>query len=148
MMKARSIHIIVEGKTDKLILCEILDLSKYSKISWIVVSSKNIIASYVRTLRLMIEHETKILVVYDADTSDMVKVQESIEVMRQLSRSEHSKENIGFYAFVPYIEKNLNIPDHLQKNEQQLKRYVKGHKEEMKQIEVIRDIQAFVDRAE
>lgn len=147
-MKARSIHIIVEGITDRVVLSEILDLSKYPKVYWIVAQSKNNIASYVRTLRLMIESETKILVVYDADTSDVTKVNESIEMMRQLSRSEYRKDNIRFYAFVPYLEKNLNMPESMQKDAQQYKRYAKDHKEELKHIEIIQKIQEYVDQEE
>ena len=145
-MKARSIHIIVEGITDRVVLSEILDLSKYQKVSWIVARSKNNIASYVRTLRLMIEYKTRILVTYDADTSDLNKAKESIEMMRQLSRAEHDIENIGFYSFVPCLEKNLNMPDNMQKNEQIYKRYAKDHMGEMRNVKIVKEIQEFLDK--
>ena len=145
-MKGRSIHIIVESITDRVVLNEILDLSKYKKVSWIVARSKNMIASYVRTLRLMIEHETRILVIYDADTTDINKAKESVEMMRQFSRSENNVGNIGFYAFVPYLEANLNMPNNLQKAEKSYKQYAKEHKEQIRRVEKIQEIQTFIDR--
>lgn len=76
-MKTKIIHIVVEGPTDKAVLNEVLNLSMFNKVSWIVVRSKNNIASYVRTLRLMVEPMTKILVVFDADVTNTEKVQDN-----------------------------------------------------------------------
>lgn len=143
-MKTRTIYIVVEGPTDKAVLSELLNLSMYNKVSWIVVRSKNNIASYVRTLRLMVEPETKILVVFDADVTNLEKAEESVYTMRQMSRAENDLRNIGFFAFVSDLETNLNIPRTIRKSEGDYQKYAKEHKHEMRGIEIITKIQAFI----
>lgn len=143
-MKTKIIHIVVEGPTDKAVLNEVLDLSMFNKVSWIVVRSKNNIASYVRTLRLMVEPRTKILVVFDADVTNTEKAEESVYVMRQMSRAENDTENIGFFAFVSDLETNLNIPKNIRKSEREYQKFAKEHKQEMSSIDIITKIQAFV----
>lgn len=143
-MKPKIIHIVVEGQTDKAVLNEVLNLSMYNKVSWIVVRSKNNIASYVRTLRLMVTPETKILVAFDADVTNIEKAEESVYIMRQMSRAENDTKNIGFFAFVSDLETNLNIPKNIRKSESEYQKFAKEHKREMRDIDIITKIQAFI----
>lgn len=146
MMSNKCLYIVVEGELDGIIISGALINTQYKKIYKVPIHSKDAMASYVRSVRLITESRDKIVVVFDADTSNLQQVAADIENMRQMSHAELFRERIEFYACVPDLEGQFAIPKSIKKTQDEYTVYLKEHKEEIQKNDLIRSIQTFIDK--
>ena len=140
----RNLYIIAESDIDAAFIQEVLDVSKY-EVRPVGVNGRNTMASYVRMVRLMMSNTARMVVVFDADTSDLDKVQQAIENMRHASQTQYVSDKVGIYAFYPDLERYFGMPQ-LQKNKEMYAQYALEHKAEICKKEIIQGIQAFLDK--
>lgn len=143
-MESRNLYIIVEGETDAIVISEALDYSKYSQVRLLTLQRRDTMASYVRTIRLMSNETDKIVVVFDADTMDKNIVMEVITNMRRMSHAELMTERIGFFACVPDLEGQFTIPK-MPKSREQYLAYVRENMDAIKNNDIIKSINAFIN---
>lgn len=106
----RNLYIISEGKSDAQIIRTILDCKDFNKVYCYSANSFNNIPSICKTLRLMIDINDKILIVFDADSCDPDTIDNKISMLEFLTNSTVSRVNIGLFCMVPYLEVQLKLP--------------------------------------
>lgn len=143
-MESRNLYLIVEGDTDAIVISEAIDYSGYSHVRLLTLHRRDAMASYVRTIRLMSNENDKIVVVFDADTMDRNIAMESVANMRRMSHAELMTERIGFFACVPDLEGQFTIPK-IPKNRELYLAYVRENKEAIKNNDIIKSINAFIN---
>lgn len=144
-MENRNLYLIVEGNTDAVIISEALDYSQYNHVRLLTLHTKDSMASYVRTIRLMSSDDDKIVVVYDADTQDREQAMASMTNMRRMSHAELMTDRIGFFVCVPDLEGQFAIPK-MSKRQENYQMYVKEHIEEIRNNDLIKSIQTFLNK--
>ena len=150
MEKTRALYIIVEGQTDAQILHTLLECSKYENVYHIPSGGYGNLSSMARTIRLMKspnEDNDKILVVFDSDSEKEDVIEDRLATMRYLTGADYDKR-IGVFCFAPNIEKSLFPSVKFERKEisEDLVNYMKGHIEELRANDVIREMQKFIDK--
>lgn len=140
----RNLYLVAESDIDAAFIQEVLDLSNY-EVRTVGVNGRNTIASYVRVVRHMMSNTARMIVVFDAGTSDPDKVQQMIENMRHASQTQYISDKVGIYAFYPDLEHYFRMPQ-LRKNKDTYIQYAREHKAELCKQEVIQSIQAFLNK--
>ena len=150
MDNTRALYIIVEGQTDAQILHTLLECSKYENVYHIPSGGYGNLSSMARTIRLMKspnEDNDKILVVFDSDSEKEDVIEDRLATMRYLTGADYDKR-IGVFCFAPNIEKSLFPSVKFERKEisEDLVNYMKGHIEELRANDVIREMQKFIDK--
>lgn len=144
-MESRNLYLIVEGDTDAIVISEAIDYSGYSHVRLLTLHRRDAMASYVRTIRLMSNEDDKIVVVYDADTIDREQAMASVTNMRRMSHAELMTDRIGFFVCVPDLERQFALPQ-MSKIPENYMKYAKDHIEEIRNNELIKAIQTFLNK--
>ena len=143
----RKLHLIVEGEMDARILCTLLTHEKYTSVHYTATNGYHNMSSIVSTLRLMLEPEDKMLVVFDSDTENPTDIEDKITTMSYLTKADVSRVKIGIFALVPDIERALFCmsKQELKKKRLNVARLLKENFEEIKNKDAIKRMQAFID---
>lgn len=149
MDETRSLYLICEGKQDAAILHTLLDCSSYQKVFQVPAEGYGNLASVARTIRLMrspMESNDKIIIAFDADSMNPQIRNDRIATMRYLTNADYDKR-IGVFCFIPTIEGYLfNIDAQILKCDTvKLIDYLKTHLEKLKEKEIIKEMQTFLD---
>lgn len=149
MDEIRALYLICEGVRDAEILRTLLDCESYQKVYQFPSGGYGNLSSVARTIRLMrspMESCDKIIIAFDADSmSEQVRF-ERIATMRYLTNADYDKR-IGVFCFTPTIEQYLFHANHqeLKKEKVVLIDYLKKHLTELKDMPMIREMQAFIN---
>ena len=149
MDEVKALYIIVERQTDARILHTLVDCSQYKKVYHIPAGGFGNLASMATTIRLMRNPNKsvdKILVAFDADSEKTDVVNDRIATMHYLTGADYDNR-IGLFCFVPTIEgalfpKGFSIR---KGDDEELTNYLMGHLEELRDMEIIKAIQAFIN---
>ena len=149
MDETKALYLIVEGKTDAAILHTLLDCRKFHKVYHIPTGGYGNISSVARTIRLMrspVDSNDKIIIAFDADSLNEQIRNDRIATMRYLTNADVDKR-IGVFCFIPTIDRYLFQSNYkITKGEtRELIEYLKGHLTELKEMDAIKDMQAFLD---
>lgn len=92
------------------------------------------------------ESNDKIIIAFDADSLNKQVCNERIATMRYLTNADYDKR-LGVFCFPPTIEQYLFHADvqTLKKDKVVLIEYLKAHWKELKDMPVIKEMQAFID---
>lgn len=149
MDEIKSLYIIVEGQTDARILHTLLNCTRYKKVYHIPAGGFANLSSMATTIRLMQapkEAANKIVVAFDADSEKKDVINDRIATMRYLTGADYDNR-IGVFCFVPTIEVAL-FPKGFPKKKGdvvELTEYIIKHIEELREMDIIKAIQAFID---
>jgi len=149
MNEIKSLYIIVEGQTDARILHTLLNCTRYKKVYHIPAGGFANLSSMATTIRLMQapkEAANKIVVAFDADSEKKDVINDRIATMRYLTGADYDNR-IGVFCFVPTIEVAL-FPKGFPKKKGdvvELTEYIIKHIEELREMGIIKAIQAFID---
>ncbi|MBQ4407453.1 MAG: hypothetical protein II852_10650 [Bacteroidales bacterium] len=103
----KKVCFILEGKTDEVILAHIFKKlfpeSDYNMV-FSVGSGYSSVISKVRPIIDNVPEETKILVVYDSDTTNPSVVEEKMDLTKYLINYSMYKNRLGVFSFDPNIE--------------------------------------------
>lgn len=139
-----ALYILSEGNTDRSIIRTLLNCDEYRVYAPEVCGFANM-AALARTLRLMINSNDKILIAFDADTVKEDSANEKIARMRFLSKADMAN-NIGVFCFIPQIESIFPENTRFNKgNVAELTRVLQKNIEIIKQNDIIKNMQAFVN---
>lgn len=149
MNEKRALYLIVEDQTDAQILHTILECSKYESVYHIPAGGYSNMSSVARTIRLMRdskEADDKILVVFDSDSEKEDVIADRLATMRYLINADYDKR-INVFCFVPTIEGYLFPTLKLKQKgvSDELIAYLKENIGVLREKEVIREMQAFID---
>lgn len=149
MDEIRALYLICEGVRDTEILRTLLDCKSYQKVYRFPAGGYGNLSSVARTIRLMrspMESNDKIIIAFDADSMSEQVGFERIATMRYLTNAEFDKR-IGVFCFTPTIEQYLFHADAqtLKKDNVMLIDYLKSHWTELKDMPVIKEMQAFIN---
>ena len=149
MDEIRALYLICEGVRDAKILRTLLECESYQKVYQIPAGGYGNLSSVARTIRLMrspMESNDKIIIAFDADSMSEQVGFERIATMRYLTNAEFDKR-IGVFCFTPTIEQYLFHTDAqtLKKDNVMLIDYLKSHWTELKDMPVIKGMQAFIN---
>jgi len=145
----RALYLIVEGQTDAAILRTLLNCEKFDRVYQVTAGGYGNISSVAKTIRLMkmpMESIDKIVIAFDADSTDDQVGKDKVAMMRNLTSADYDKR-IGVFCFVPTIDGSL-FPDGLFKTKVitgELVEYMKWHVGELRDNPTIQAIQAFID---
>ena len=149
MDEIKSLYIIVEGQIDAKILHTLLNCTRYKKVYHIPAGGFANLSSMATTIRLMQapkEAANKIVVAFDADSEKKDVINDRIATMRYLTGADYDNR-IGVFCFVPTIDVAL-FPKGFPKNKGdvvELTEYIIKHLEELREMDIIKAIQAFID---
>lgn len=142
----KRLYFVVEGETDARIIMTLLDCKDYEKVFVNVAHGMSAMSSIAATLRLMLEPQDRIIVVFDSDSTDEFEIQDKIATMRYLSRADVSQVKIGVFCMVPDIEMALfDNPKKAFQGIDAIVDYMRANIESIKQKQIIKDIQSFID---
>lgn len=149
MKETRSLYIIVEGETDAAILHTLLNCKLFDNVHQVPVGGYSNLSSVARTIRLLEsprESDDRIIIAFDADSQSEQVKNDKVSMMRQLTSAEYDKR-IGVFCFLPTIDQYLFHDDYqLVKGDiEGLKVYLKEHLEALKDMPIIREMQAFIN---
>lgn len=149
MDETKALYLIVEGKTDAAILHTLLDCRRYQKVYHIPTGGYANISSVVRTIRLMrspMVSNDKIIVAFDADSLNEQIKNDRIATIRYLTNADIDKR-IGVFCFIPTIDQYLfhNNFMIIKSETGKLIDYLKEHLSELRGMDAIKEIQAFLD---
>lgn len=145
----RALYLIVEGKTDAAILRTLLNCEKFDRVYQVPAGGYGNISSVAKTIRLMkmpMESIDKIVIAFDADSTNEQTGKDKVLMMRNLTSADYDKR-IGVFCFVPTMDGSL-FPEGLFKRKEiteELVDYMKGHIEDLRANVTIRAIQAFIN---
>ena len=102
MKKIQYVYIIVEGLSDKIILSNILNgvFTETIKICYYVAYGVSGIISSTRPLLDILDEDVKVIVVYDADTTDELRAEERNDFLKLQILNGKNDERV---CFVPKI---------------------------------------------
>lgn len=143
----RNLHLVVEGEMDARILCTLLKHDDYKNVHYSVAGGYHKMSDIVSTLRLMLEPEDRILVVFDSDTENPTDVEDKINTMTYLTKADISRVKIKIFAFVPDIERSLfgMSKQEIKDKHLDIATLLKNNFDDIKQKEIIRQMQSFLD---
>lgn len=149
MDTVKSLFIIAESQIDARIIHTLLNCESYEHVYQVPVSSFSNMSSVARTLRLkrgQCGKIDKIIVAFDADTEKKDVVNDRVAIMRYLTNADHDN-SMEVFCFVPNIEVSLYPNGFPNKNGDvaELTDFMKKHIEELREVEIIKDMQSFID---
>lgn len=151
MNEKRSLFIITEGKMDAAILHTLLDCKIFEKVYQIPAGGFGNLSSVAKSIRLMnspMDSFDKILIAFDADSMDTEEKNRKVEMMRNVTSADYDRR-IGVFGFIPNIEGYLFPGIQFNKNDKGTLVYIlKEHIDELRDKEIIKEMQAFIDRSE
>ena len=140
----KKICFIVEGKLDRVILEHIFN-NKFPKsdynIVYCVTHGYSSMMSSVRPIIDKVPAETKILVVYDSDTTNPRTSEEKKDLVKYIINYSMFKDRIGVFSFDPYIETIFPPKTRLQKS---IDSYIKAVNDNLNSIMNQKTIQEMV----
>ena len=140
----KKVCFIVEGNSDKIILEHIFN-KKFPKsdynIVYCVAHSYSSMMSSVRPIIDRVPAETKILVVYDSDTTNPRTSEEKMDLVKYIINYSMFKDRVGVFSFDPYIETIFPKKIHLTKD---IDSYVKAVNDNLTTIMNQKTIQQMV----
>lgn len=150
MNDPRALYLICEGETDASILHTLMDCKSFQKVYHIPAGGYDNMPSVARTIRLMktpMESDDRIIIAFDADSSNEQIRNDRIATMRYLTFADYDKR-VGVFCFTPTIEEYLFPLNYqsLKDDKNQLVLSLKKNLPELREMEVIKDMQAFLDK--
>ena len=152
----RHVYIIVEGPSDVLILSNILNglFDGEIKLHFYIAHGVPGIISSTRPILDLVDKDVKVIVVYDADTSDELRAEERNDFIKSQILNGEEDKRVKFVYFIPTIdcihpfliecarfkrkrreEYNHNVAE-----------YITSHREEFLKIEQIQKMIEFVKK--
>ena len=149
MDEIKALYLICEGKRDAEILHTLLDCKSFQKVYQLPSGGYGNLSSVARTIRLMrspMESNDKIIIAFDADSLSEQVCNERIATMRYLTNADYDKR-LGVFCFPPTIEHYLFHADfkELKKDRVTLIDYLKKNYDALKNMDIIKDMQEFID---
>ena len=150
------VYIIVEGPSDQLILSIIFDgvFDEHVKIHYYVAHGVSGIVSSTRPIMDLVDTDVKIVVVYDADTSDELRAEERNDFIKSQILNGQNDERLLFVYFVPRIDQSHVFLSECARNKRKARdeynakvsEFIKHHKNDFLKIEQIKQIVEFVNK--
>lgn len=142
----KSLHIISEGQNDARIIRTLITCDSFENVYQVNANGYQNMASLCRTLRLMMEEDDKMLIIFDADSEDDNEIRDKVATFEFISRADINRDKMRVFCFKPYLEKAL-FPKELQYKQidNQKVDYIKENLQELRQKELIKNIQKFID---
>ena len=141
----QNLYIITEGMRDAQILRTILNCERFGNVYSVISSGYNEIPSISRTIRLSMSLHDKMLIVFDADTCNSETIYDKISTMRFLTNSDSNNDETGIFCMIPTLDKVLGITKQFKEDKEALRDYLRKHQYQLKDLEIIKDIQKFIN---
>lgn len=149
------IFIIVEGPSDEVILNEILRFllpSDTYKLHFYPAGGYYNALTSVRPILDLVSEDSKVLLVFDADTTRLEKVQERIDYVRDHVGADAYSAQFNVFTFIPTIDvvipKGAELARFKRTQREEYNRLiiqaVNNHIDEIKEIETIKSIVNFI----
>ncbi len=138
----KNLYLVVEGQFDAQVIRTVLNCNDYKNVYCSVTDGVHNMPSICRTLRLMLNPEDRMLIVFDSDTLNPDDINDKLVNMRFLTKADVSNIKMGVFCMVPDLEHCLGLPE---KKQQAVSDYLKRNLNEIKKLKVINDMQAFID---
>lgn len=140
----RSFLILAEDALSAAIVRTLTDMGD-NKVYMVDARCYQNISSMIRTYQITCPGEFDYIAVFNANRDNRFEREEKIAMVKNLSYSEKSPENIGIFCFRNNIETELHLPQLNDSNISEIMDCLKRNAAEMRQSPTIVEIQKFID---
>ena len=150
------VYILVEGQSDQFILSSVLEgvLNENIRIHFYVAHGVSGIISSTRPILDLVDKDVKVIVVYDADTSDELRAEERNDFIKSQILNDINDNRVSFVYFIPNIDCSHPYLAACARTKRKARdlynaavsSYIASHKDEFFKIEQIKKIIEIINR--